>query len=549
MDLKGWKAFLRDLKPTLRMSNKGSSGKVISFDFGKGFVKAAYLNRRGKTFDLLAFDMAKLSSPAASRAETISFVKAFMQKNRIEDKGVYLTVSDPDSMAIKVLTLPALSYEETMEAVKWQLKDDIPFDVGNAIINWEVVKEQVDEGVKKNDLVCVAAKREFIDACSSIAAEYGLSLLDISTPWVNYGNILTSFHGAPQISAVLDIGSNEAIICIYRNNIPYFLRSLAFSSDKVTQSLTGALISEKGRIQLSAEQAEDLKREVGIPGDEQAILKYDIKGIQVISFLRPLLEGLAREIKLSFNYFSSNFKEDQPAALFITGGGANLKNLDNYLGKELDLKIEKLPFPAALNPGAVDKDLLSQGQNQITGVIGAVMPAAHAISLLPQEIRAKETEVVQRAFLRGTSIVVGAVLLFSWLVLGVQVRDYRKRLSNANIHLQTIQKIKVLKEDIGVIEAFVNRLHNGKVPAYGLLKQLSNVIPGNVFLSQLTLDQAKHVLSLTGEISATGSAVESVLTDFMEMMERTPFFRETALVSSEDTGSAQKFDIKCDLAY
>jgi hypothetical protein len=52
-----------------------------------------------------------------------------------------------------------------------------------------------------------------------------------------------------------------------------------------------------------------------------------------------------RELRFSFSYFSATFDRDQPEILYITGGGANLRNLDAYLARELKLRVSCLPFP------------------------------------------------------------------------------------------------------------------------------------------------------------------------------------------------------------
>jgi hypothetical protein len=344
----------------------------------------------------------------------------------------------------------------------------------------------------------------------------------------------------------LDITCDDSTFCIYRGNKPYFIRNLSFSSDGITQALTDVLVSDKGKIELSLERAEEIKKEFGIPLDAAGTLKDNLQPIHVISLMRPLLEGLVKELKLSFNYFASNFKENLPSVLYITGTGASLKNLDAYLNKELNCKVIKLPLPS-FNLQSVDKEKLSLEQDQITSCAAATLAPAAAIDLLPREIKNKKIELIQRTSLRLLAIVLGSILLLSLFMSRLEIRDYQKRREAAQVHLQTIEKLRTLRQKSEVLDNFINQLQNGKVPPYGLLKQVSAHLPNVIALSELVLDQQKHIVVFKGEVSVAGHSAEEVLTGFMELIEKSPLISEASLVFSRDTGQTHTFEMQCDL--
>jgi type IV pilus assembly protein PilM len=529
------------------LSFAGMKKRILSVDFSQPFVTIAYIETKGGAFTLLSYDFKKVSSSTADLAELKNFISGFLKKKAILERNAVLTIADRDSCVIRLLTLPALPKDEIPQAAKWQLKDEAPFDLEKAAMDFQVVNEHSDaDGVKKNDIICVLAKQELVDSCLSVVTACGLSPIIISNPFINYAYILSNISDNPHICAVLDITCDDSTFCIYRGNKPYFIRNLSFSSDGITQALTDVLVSDKGKIELSLERAEEIKKEFGIPLDAAGTLKDNLQPIHVISLMRPLLEGLVKELKLSFNYFASNFKENLPSVLYITGTGASLKNLDAYLNKELNCKVIKLPLPS-FNLQSVDKEKLSLEQDQITSCAAATLAPAAAIDLLPREIKNKKIELIQRTSLRLLAIVLGSILLLSLFMSRLEIRDYQKRREAAQVHLQTIEKLRTLRQKSEVLDNFINQLQNGKVPPYGLLKQVSAHLPNVIALSELVLDQQKHIVVFKGEVSVAGHSAEEVLTGFMELIEKSPLISEASLVFSRDTGQTHTFEMQCDL--
>ncbi len=529
---------------------KRKTKRFLSIDFGQAFVKIAYAQALPGTFVLLNYDLKKILATEDNRAEIVSFINNFLKVNSIPEKEAFLTISDLDSVIIKHLVLPAVPKEEIQEAIKWQLKGEISFNSENAVLDWQVVREFTDEeGAKKNAITCILVKSEIIAKYLSIIGDCNLMPLVISSSPFNYAYILSRLQKNPLPTAVLDMGYKDAALCIYNNNKLNFIRNLAFSSDKLTQSLIATLTSDKGKVEVSLEKAEDIKKTFGILKDATGVLKDNIQAIQVISLMRPYLEGLVREIKRSFEYFSSNFKEKSPSVFYITGGGANLKNLDWYLNKELEVNVSGLPLPDCINMQKIEKERFNNDQNQMLSAIGVLLADSEGINLLPQQLKTQKIELLEKVSLRMVAIILGMLLLFSLFIFKFQERDYKNRLKTTQSHLQTIEVIRVLKQKIDLREGLINKIQKNRIPVQGLLKLISNITPGNIVLNELNLDSKGHVLILRGVVSATESIAEPVLIDFIKKIETSAFSSEVALVISKNIGGIQEFEIKCDLVH
>lgn len=524
--------------------------KILSIDFGQAFIKIAYLIFSGGKMKVSKYALMKASPAEEAQGLAAGFIKEFLKNNSIACKEAILNIWDTQKVFIKAMVFTAVPKEEMLEALKWQVKSELPFNVDGAIFDLQVVKEYTDDaGIKTDSIVCVAAESGFIGRYLAIAAECGLKAVRISSNPFNYSAILESIRANLSVTAVLDIGHAQAQLCIYRDNKLNFIRSLTFSSDKLTQSLSGTLVSDKGKFELNPQKAQGLIEKYGVPMDENAALENNISAIHIISLMRPQLEGLARELKRSFDYFCANFREEAPGILYLTGGGANLKNLDLYLNKELGMPVSVLPLPEGVEIEKGAEENLGSQHNQITGAIGAALGARGGINLLPHEIKTQKAEFLQKLSLRVISISAAAIFLFFLFVFNMEIQDYKNRLKTANAHLESIKEVKALKQMIELKEALIHKIKLNKVPVFGLFRLISNITPGNIFIEELSLDQERHILSFKGQVLSGANTAESELTDFIKKLEASSFVSEATLVSSQNISGNQQFEITCDLSH
>lgn len=530
---------------------KKKTQRFLVVDLGQLLTTILHLEAQPNGFRLISYDGKRILPTEEKKEEVITaFIDAFLKTNNILDKDIILNISEVDSVIVKYLALPVMPEQEIPQAAKWQLREEVSFDLESALIDWQLVKDYTDEeGIKRNGIIFIAAKREAIDTYLSYVYKCNLEPLAVTSGPFNYANLIKYLPENLDFVAVLDIDYLDSTLSIYAENKLNFSRKLPFSGDKFLQSLTGVLASDKGKVELSLAQAEEVIDTFGIPQDNRELIKGNIQAGYIISLMRPLLETLVREIKLSFNYFASNFAMQQPLAIYLTGAGANLKNLDKYLNKELKINVTHLPIPLNLDIQLLDKEKLEKDKNKIMNALGAAYGGTQKINLLPLEIKTKKFEFVQRLTLRIVTIVVGTIFLFFLLIARFQIWDLQKRLKNAQLHLQAIESIKTLNQKIVLRQNLINRMQKDKVPGVGLLKVIGVLVPQNIILDELILDQTSHTLNLKGSILASEDMTNVILTNFMQQLERSLFITEVGLVSSTKVGMISRFEIKCDLAH
>ncbi|MDD5505641.1 MAG: pilus assembly protein PilM [Candidatus Omnitrophica bacterium] len=522
--------------------------RTTCIDFGGSFIKIAFLQTGDDSCKLLAYALEEFDT-ASSTSEGISaFLKQVLESHKISGKQAYLSISDPEGIFIKKLSLPHMPKDELLKAVRWQLKSELPFAVEESVSDLQVIRECADnEGAKKIEIFCVFAKKEVINKYVLAVIACGLEPQRVSSSVFNYCGILEALSGTAQSSAIFDIGHTHSYISIYQNNKLSFVRSLNFSILKFSASLCASLVTDKGKVEICFDKAEQLTRQEGIPLDETTVLDDGIRTSQLIPLMRPLLETAAKEIERSFDYFNSESGSGNPEVLYITGGGANLKNLDSYLARQLNMKVEKLPFPALLDIRNVDAEKFFLDVSQLSSAIGLSLSVS-GINLLPPEIRGRKIELIQKSALRVTTVAIAAMFAFSWFVISFQARDYKKRLKIARLHLQNVEEVKILKQEVDLRDNFIAEIHSGKVPSGGLLKLIGSVVPENIILNEFDFDQLSHTMQLNGVVLAGGDPAEKVLTEFMQALEGSKFIQEANLVNSKEEQGGNSFEIDCLLA-
>jgi len=527
---------------------KSKTGKFISIDFGQLFVKVIYAQKYNKEFRLIAYDLKKAVLNEENIPQIADFITSFLKRNSVSTRNAYLTISDPNCIIIKSTVLPQLPKNEILKALQWQLKEELNINFKDVLLEWRLVKEYTDQdGSNKQEIMVSCLKN--IDQYLLISRRCNLTPLGITTTSFNYANILKCSEQDTHIQAILDIGSADSVLSIYSDNKLAFIRRLAFSTEKVTQSLMDALLTSKGPVKLSYEKAEEIRNKFGIPMDESAILEENVAAMHVISLMRPLLELLVRELKASLDYFATNYKEDSPTVLYITGGGANLKNLGKYLNKELNITVSALPFPPCVNAISAQLQTLDSDKNQLMNALGAILVGPESIDFIPVEVKIQRIEPIEKGFLRLLAFTASVFLIASYYLLNLQISYYKKRLNNSLVILQKMGDVRTAIERVNPLEDIVYEIKKYNVPAEGILKFLSKALPGSIILDELILDQKNNSLILKGVVNLDRNKQVSDLTQTLASLNTSPFFKKAALVSSKAEGEIEAFEINCELVY
>lgn len=560
-----------------------STQNVIGLDIGYSYLKIVQLQRVRKGYVISncitrAIPQVAKDNPAEKRKLIREFVKGFITDARVKTHLGRLAIAGKGIFTLS-LAVPPLSKKDLKGAVSIELKKRLPFqlDLNNVSFDFFVTGQVRDEkGASLLQVTCVAAEHFVLDEYVQFLKEMGIRPMAINIISDALGNLLPfCLEVVPEKSiAVLDLGASISLLNFYKGDNLVFSREIPVGSEHLTKAMTRTLTTSTGTVNIIAEEAEKIKRQCGIPLEDEAKQEYltdfgILLGEQISTMLRPTLERLVMEISRTLNYYTKTFRTENIEELYLTGGGSRLKNIDRFLLLNLAgmKKVESLNTLKAVKGwadfGIFKQELvIEQAAPHLACAFGLCLGNGGKVNLLPAKERLEQKAVFLTTLLRiSFPIILGLSLSFygfnytnaiKYKILSSRMEAEINRLEpiarGAREYVNIKTKLEQRKE---LLEKAV-----GKQPFWwGILKELSSISGQDVILHKITTVEKNGIreVRLTGKIFARYTIVDLALSQYLMTLGESPYFSNVELISSKtDMYSpipAANFEIACRLSY
>lgn len=372
----------------------GSKMSPVGLDLGRSSMTAVRL--RHQTGGSILLQAANDSLPdgliqegEVRDVEALSFaIKDFWKKHNIKGKKVALGLAN-QKVVVRTLEFPMLDAKELRQAIEFQAQDYIPIPIDEAVFDFHVLGQFTDEeGMEKQKVLVVAAQKvmvmDFINAIKG--AKLAIDGVDLQAFALLRSLAPMSFLDqgtSDRAIAIANIGSDVTNLVVDFRGEPQFTRIISFGGDdftKAIQDLQG----------ISFTEAEHLKTSIGLSDPASRVEPESMQeehepeaplssaaGIEEVSPAEPAADGsgeseegpwpagppieaeseqemkmnlqrtlesiadaLADEIRRSLDYYMSQEQSAPIGSLYISGGGALLKNLDTHLTQVFPFPVE-----------------------------------------------------------------------------------------------------------------------------------------------------------------------------------------------------------------
>jgi type IV pilus assembly protein PilM len=541
--------------------------EIVGLDMGSHTIKMVVLKKtsKGPLLTRLGMKEIPLNLDPGDIPAMAYLLKDLAEEMGLKTKKVSLTFSCPD-LQIRRLTLPSIPNDELKEAISWEMKEQLPFPIETTQIDFHILREWMEEEVKKVELLTMACPKERIERTLSIVKEAGLEAIHVEATPISLWNAMINLgrlKGEERI-ALIDLGAEKTHLYLFENGILVFNRVISPGGKDITQTLLDEILG------LTYEQAEKIKKEIGIalrksPVESSAMAKESF-------VMRPAFERLVSEIGRSIEFYRNQFIVEKIDKILLTGGGAHLKNIIPYFEEELRLRIEPFnPLQGLLYEAEkMDQALLSLGES-FSPAIGATFSKPISIEFLA----VKEPFLSRNQLKKRTPLMVAFVasLIFFILITNteIQLRRLGQQREEKMAKIKDLENIKtsllLLKQREAKIReerAFFPSPAESSFSYQEILKEISEILPNPVTLHLLeiqTEDKSPQkdvqstptpLLRLSGFVF--GNEVQSLqtLAQLIERLERSTLFNHIRLISAEENKSfnqkASAFEILCHLA-
>jgi type IV pilus assembly protein PilM len=560
--------------------------EIIGLDIGSYSIKLVGLKMTSKGPFLTHVGMKEI--PPGTDKEDVDklsqILKALFKEAGLETKKVRLTVSG-SGVHFKRISVPSLPKAELKEAVRWEIKDHLPFPVETAQIDFHILNEYVEDNVKKLDLITVACPKHLVDRTLSIAERAGLQPIHLDVAPFALWNTLSAWDRIKkeETVALIDMGAEKTGIYIFKDGLLQFSREVTPAGADITRAVMEG-IGSSGEAQPIYERSEKIKQEIGIPSEpSQERMSDKSASLSKLSFLvRPVLERLAAEIGRSLDYYRSQFNEERIDRILLTGGGANLKNIVSYLANELRLPVEHFnPLKKILfDSKKIDAQLLDQVGSAFTIAVGLGFTEPKRIELLPaEEPFLSKVQIGKLIPILAPLITLFIFLAIIWHTNGqVTALQKERDVKMAKIaNLDTLQtKLKLLREKDLQMKEKLSQFPSSmivSVPYRDILRGFNDILPDNVTLTLISVQSKGKPLKkgasppkpqegesqkdedrelyITGVVFGSDVRCLTALAQIIERLERSPLFKNVKLVSADEnklyTQPGAGFEIVCDI--
>ncbi|MFH1645960.1 MAG: pilus assembly protein PilM, partial [Candidatus Omnitrophota bacterium] len=459
---------------------------LIGLDIGSTSIKIMKFAKREGAYFLEQVVFKEFQAAGKKNLCTGGFVECFsniVKDVDIKNAEVCVGINCPNTALCRV-TLPFVPKDEIGGAIELEAKNYFPFSTDNSVFEFEIIREFTEKNERKYDLLIAVSPKSTIDSVSSVLKASGISPKVIVPSTLGIRGFVRKFSiEEKEAVAFLDIGSSFAELLILKDSEVVFWRKLPVRGEDFTKALTTVIASDKGKIEVSLDEAENIKRKIGIPDAKNSVSEHTkIDNIRIMEMIRPYLEKLVDEVNRCFEYYNQENPDKEIAALVLLGRGSLLKRLPEIFERELDIKVKTGFF---INDKIiVDEPLFLSSDNvdfSVFTALGLIFCDEKSINFLPKELQVSKKRDVNKVVLSCIGFAVLVILFLAYFNLQFHIVNVTKRIV---LKSKEIEDLKLGLGDVDLAKS-VKKVILGTPDWLVLFRELSIIVPEDICLMKL----------------------------------------------------------------
>jgi len=534
----------------------------LGLDEGGTAVRAVEVEKREGAF----VPARAVVLPAADGSWQPAALKSALAAAGIKSRAAVLGLTGKD-LVIKYQQVPPVADFQLKKIVEFEL-EEIRRQSGDALAaDFNVMPARAD--LTSDDLVLLALTREArVDERCAQLAPAGLAARHFTPNAVALFHAFRAFGPATSGDVlVASIGRNASDFAVVRDGDLLYARSVSTGGEVLTEALAEAF-------GVSRSKAESLKRELGDlrPRDRRAGLSPQAEKVSYA------LEGAAGRlfsmVQSTLQLAKSQMQLNQlnVSKVWLTGGSAAMKGLDDYLAASLGVPVQRF-------------DPLADASLAVEGASGCEMAVATGLAVMAADAEAWSVEVIgaaerrRREFRRKHAFTLAAVaLVIAYLGLAfVRSSERHDEATRAAAKLRVERdrrqkgaaRVEALLAERAELSARVDALEKRKAAGDGLLRGLQMLVthlPEDLWVATLELSHEdppgagkgkdkgtkRPVIVVEGAGKSRGSRnVDAAYTDFVQKVQALPASvdeRPGEMIETQNPGR-EKFEYRLTLSW
>lgn len=304
-------------KSTVGLDIGSNSIKLVKLDHGKDGYSVSAIGIRELPHDAIVGDEIR------DREAVIFNIQSLIDQTDAKIRDVVVSVSG-HSVITDRFTIDKKTGPEAEQAILFETEQRAPFDVDDVSLDYHIIK--TDDDINKMDVLLVAARKEYLRMYLDLIEDCGLRPTVVDD---DAFAILNSYEAnydidPTRVTALVNIGYDVT-------NITYLSEGLFSATRDVSAGTREVFEAVQKEFRLNPElTAKALKGEMNDSIDQ------DMLKATIMSAADELISG----IELAFSYFRSQTKIDHIDWLVLSGGGALIPYLPEYLQSKINIPLE-----------------------------------------------------------------------------------------------------------------------------------------------------------------------------------------------------------------
>jgi type IV pilus assembly protein PilM len=376
--------------------------RFLAFDIGTYNTKIVQASIRGSKINVSKFAMFSTPQNTVDDGNILNVnvlaeqIKKHLKSNKMKEKKAVITISGT-SIITREIVLPKANQRELQAMINIEAPQYFPVNMDNYILDYKVLEEiKVEDGVQYR-IILVAVPFKVIDGYVQLMSKCNLHLnaidfvgnsivklmkneileRSINKNLKNKKNVsnnqnrqnneidtlleqrITKVYQNESLSvntallekqeiehtqneevaesdtvAVIDIGCHNTTITILSKGVLKFNRILLYGSNDFSKNISSNL-------HLSLEQAEQKKISRGMIMLSEDIAQ-DSETIVISESIRAVLLNFIDDVSRLFDFYNSRETGNRIDRIYLIGGGALVKGIEEYIENALTIKTERI---------------------------------------------------------------------------------------------------------------------------------------------------------------------------------------------------------------
>ncbi len=299
--------------------------KIYGLDFGSNSVKIMQLTKDCKIDKFWIKEYARQPDGNVSNEAIISALNDIVNSNSLNNKKFVLSIPRHNCI-IRKLKFPFNDLKKIDKTINFEIEPHIPYPISDVNLDYFLSYSTETEC----EVTVIAVNKSIINNYIKIADACKIKISAVTSADIaDFNFISTQLQNKEGVIVFINFGAKNTSLIILKNGQLDFSRSIPKSGDFLSE-----LIATHNNISF----ADAEKRKITVKDNSDDI-----------NIIQNGLNDIINEIHYTINSYLADSHIAKIDKMYICGGTANIKNIDNKLSKYLELNTEIINIDATVD--------------------------------------------------------------------------------------------------------------------------------------------------------------------------------------------------------